>query len=64
MGLAFIMYGREEAAEVLIESMTRDQDPIIRSGHEICILSNCLLQGPCTWQFRIWQAESAPVMPW
>ena len=30
MGLAFIMYGREEAADVLIESMTRDQDPIIR----------------------------------
>ena len=30
MGLAFIMYGREEAAEVLIERMTRDQDPIIR----------------------------------
>ena len=32
MGLAMIMYGREEGAETLIEQMTRDQDPIIRYG--------------------------------
>lgn len=32
MGLALIMYGREEGAETLIEQMTRDQDPIIRYG--------------------------------
>jgi hypothetical protein len=30
MGLALIMYGREEGAETLIEQMTRDQDPILR----------------------------------
>ena len=30
MGLAFIMYGREEEADGMIERMTRDQDPIIR----------------------------------
>lgn len=30
MGLALIMYGREEEAETLIEQMTRDQDPILR----------------------------------
>lgn len=30
MGLALIMYGREESAETLIEQMTRDQDPILR----------------------------------
>eukprot|EP00195_Chlamydomonas_chlamydogama_P008069 CAMPEP_0202901100 /NCGR_PEP_ID=MMETSP1392-20130828/13237_1 /ASSEMBLY_ACC=CAM_ASM_000868 /TAXON_ID=225041 /ORGANISM="Chlamydomonas chlamydogama, Strain SAG 11-48b" /LENGTH=1014 /DNA_ID=CAMNT_0049587599 /DNA_START=141 /DNA_END=3185 /DNA_ORIENTATION=+ len=32
LGLALIMYGREEGAETLIEQMTRDQDPIIRYG--------------------------------
>jgi 26S proteasome regulatory subunit N2 len=32
MGLALIMYGREEGAEGLVEQMTRDQDPIIRYG--------------------------------
>lgn len=30
MGLALIMYGREEGAETLVEQMTRDQDPILR----------------------------------
>ena len=30
LGLAFIMYGREEGAETLIEQLTRDQDPILR----------------------------------
>jgi 26S proteasome regulatory subunit N2 len=30
LGLALIMYGREEGAETLIEQMTRDQDPILR----------------------------------
>lgn len=30
MGLALIMYGREEEAETLIEQTTRDQDPILR----------------------------------
>ncbi len=30
MGLALIMYGREEEAETLIEQMSRDQDPILR----------------------------------
>ena len=29
MGLALIMYGREEEAETLIEQMSRDQDPIL-----------------------------------
>ena len=32
LGLALIMYGREENAETLIEQMARDQDPIIRFG--------------------------------
>jgi len=32
VGLAFIMYAREEGAEALIEQMTRDQDPILRCG--------------------------------
>lgn len=32
LGLALIMYGREEGAEGLVEQMTRDQDPIIRYG--------------------------------
>jgi hypothetical protein len=32
LGLALMMYGREEGAETLIEQMTRDQDPIIRYG--------------------------------
>ncbi|KAK9804632.1 hypothetical protein WJX73_001394 [Symbiochloris irregularis] len=32
LGLAFIMYGREEGAETLIEQLTRDQDPILRYG--------------------------------
>ncbi|KAL0034615.1 hypothetical protein WJX79_010540 [Trebouxia sp. C0005] len=32
MGLALIMYGREEEAETLIEQMSRDQDPILRYG--------------------------------
>jgi 26S proteasome regulatory subunit N2 len=32
IGLAVINYGREEEAETMIESMTRDQDPIIRYG--------------------------------
>lgn len=32
MGLALIMYGREEEAETLIEQTSRDQDPILRYG--------------------------------
>ncbi|GFR48946.1 hypothetical protein Agub_g10960, partial [Astrephomene gubernaculifera] len=32
LGLALMQYGREEAAEPLIEQMTRDADPIIRYG--------------------------------
>ena len=32
LGLALIMYGREEGAETLIEQMTRNQDPILRCG--------------------------------
>ncbi|KAK9844017.1 hypothetical protein WJX81_001983 [Elliptochloris bilobata] len=32
LGLAFIMYAREEGAETLVEQMTRDQDPILRFG--------------------------------
>ncbi|MCL7031378.1 hypothetical protein MKW94_000886, partial [Papaver nudicaule] len=32
MGIALIMYGREEQADTLIEQMTRDQDPILRYG--------------------------------
>lgn len=30
LGLALIMYGCEEGADVQIEDMTRDQDPILR----------------------------------
>lgn len=33
MGLALIMYGREEGAETLVEQMTRDQDPILRQAN-------------------------------
>ncbi|GLI59879.1 hypothetical protein VaNZ11_001794 [Volvox africanus] len=32
LGLALMQYGREEAAEGLVEQMTRDADPIIRYG--------------------------------
>ena len=32
MGIALIVYGREEEADKLIEQMTRDQDPILRYG--------------------------------
>jgi 26S proteasome regulatory subunit N2 len=32
LGIALIVYGREEEADTLIEQMTRDQDPIIRYG--------------------------------
>ena len=32
LGIALIVYGREEEADKLIEQMTRDQDPIIRYG--------------------------------
>jgi len=37
MGLALIMYGREEEAETLIEQMSRDQDPILRCVC-VCVL--------------------------
>lgn len=37
IGLALIMYGREEGAETLIEQMTRDQDPLLRYGGMYCI---------------------------
>lgn len=32
LGVAFIMYGREEEADTLIEQLTREQDPILRWG--------------------------------
>lgn len=32
LGIALIVYGREEEADTLIEQMTRDQDPILRYG--------------------------------
>ncbi|GFY81595.1 26S proteasome regulatory complex, non-ATPase subcomplex, Rpn2/Psmd1 subunit [Actinidia rufa] len=32
MGIALTVYGREAAADTLIEQMTRDQDPILRYG--------------------------------
>eukprot|EP00898_Chlorokybus_atmophyticus_P004570 jgi/Chlat1/5113/Chrsp33S05124 len=32
MGVALVVYGREEGADTLIEQMTRDQDPILRYG--------------------------------
>ncbi len=32
MGLALVMYGREEGADSLIEQLTRDKDPILRYG--------------------------------
>ena len=41
MGLAFIQYGREEAADDWIQTMTADQDPIIRCS---AALASCL---PC-----------------
>lgn len=37
LGLAFIMYAREEGAETLIEQMTRDQDPILRCAVRACV---------------------------
>jgi hypothetical protein len=32
MGLALMVYGREEGADALIEQMSREQDPILRYG--------------------------------
>jgi 26S proteasome regulatory subunit N2 len=32
MGLAFIMYGQQEGADVLIEQLSREKDPILRYG--------------------------------
>ena len=32
IGVALIVYGREEEADTIIEQMTRDQDPILRYG--------------------------------
>jgi len=32
MGIALIMYGREEEADVVIEQLLRDKDPILRYG--------------------------------
>eukprot|EP00897_Mesotaenium_endlicherianum_P008985 jgi/Mesen1/8114/ME000435S07282 len=32
LGIALVVYGREEEADALIEQMTRDQDPILRYG--------------------------------
>ncbi|KAM7253348.1 hypothetical protein ACFE04_008669 [Oxalis oulophora] len=32
LGIALMVYGREEQADTLIEQMTRDQDPILRYG--------------------------------
>ncbi|EGC36277.1 26S proteasome regulatory subunit S1 [Dictyostelium purpureum] len=32
MGLAFLMYGKEESADVLIEQMMSDKDPLLRYG--------------------------------
>ncbi|KAL6045570.1 proteasome regulatory particle base subunit [Balamuthia mandrillaris] len=32
IGIALIMYGREEGADTLIEQLTRDKDPILRYG--------------------------------
>lgn len=32
LGIALTVYGREEEADVLIEQLTRDQDPILRYG--------------------------------
>ncbi|HLM69704.1 MAG TPA: HEAT repeat domain-containing protein, partial [Longimicrobium sp.] len=32
LGIALVVYGREEEADTLIEQMTRDQDPILRYG--------------------------------
>eukprot|EP00741_Cyanophora_paradoxa_P005709 tig00000903_g5533.t1 len=32
MGIALVMYGREEEADVLIEQLSRDKDPILRYG--------------------------------
>ncbi|DAZ93893.1 TPA: hypothetical protein N0F65_004740 [Lagenidium giganteum] len=32
MGIALMMYGREEQADALIEQLTRDKDPLIRYG--------------------------------
>lgn len=32
LGIALVVYGREELADTLIEQLTRDQDPILRYG--------------------------------
>ena len=39
LGLALIMYGREEGADTLIEQMTLDQDPILRQGAPPCAVA-------------------------
>ena len=39
LGLALIMYGREEGADTLIEQMTLDQDPILRQGAPLCAVA-------------------------
>lgn len=47
MGLAMIMYGREEGAETLIEQMSRDQDPILRRVTCFSLISISLCILPC-----------------
>ncbi|EFA76166.1 26S proteasome regulatory subunit S1 [Heterostelium album PN500] len=37
MGLAFLMYGKEEAADTLIEQLITDKDPLLRYGGMYCI---------------------------
>ena len=43
IGLALIMYGREEGAETLIEQMTRDQDPILRCAQQLMCFLNVVV---------------------
>ena len=47
IGLALIMYGREEGAETLIEQMTRDQDPILRCVHQLMCFLHVVVA--CCW---------------
>ena len=43
IGLALIMYGREEGAETLIEQMTRDQDPILRCAQQLMCFQHVVI---------------------
>lgn len=56
MGLALIMYGREEEAETLIEQMSRDQDPILRYG--LCMVVTYPICMACLHDLFAWPVLS------